>query len=207
MASPVHAYFYSMVEIGLVKFFVDHDIFRAIPHEDNASISYSELASKVHVQLNLLERFLDFLIAAKALSSPASGRVTHTSSSKVFIREDASCFYQHVFDYFFVSAAHWPEYFDTHGPTEPKYANRAPYGLAAGFPDKTLYEILDTMPEVRNFDQLGLHFLTLSTLLKPVCRKQQRSTQPWRSPWRKCQRQARMNILLNKQASKYRPYA
>lgn len=136
-----------MVEVGVVKFFVDHQIFRAIPHEDNASVSHSALASKVGVELNLLERFLNFLIAAKLLSAPAPGRVAHTASSKIFIREDASRFYQHLFDFFLVSAAQWPEYFNTHGLTEPKYANRAPYGFAAGFPDKTLYEILDTMPK------------------------------------------------------------
>lgn len=148
MASPVHTYFYSMVEIGVVKFFVDHAIFRAIPYQDNTSISHSDLATKAGVEPSLLSRFLNFLIAAGTLSAPTPGQVAHTASSKVFLREDASRFYQHVFDYFLVSAAHWPEYFHTHGPAEPKYADRAPYGLAVGFPDKTLYEILDTMSEV-----------------------------------------------------------
>jgi hypothetical protein len=140
MASPVHKYFYSMVEISVVKFFVDHDIFRAIPHEDNTSISYSELASKSGIEPSLLERFLNFLISAGTLSSPAPGHVAHTASSVIFKRDDASRFYQHLFDYFLVSAAHWPE--------EPKYADRAPYGLATGLPDKTLYEILDSRPKV-----------------------------------------------------------
>jgi hypothetical protein len=194
MASPVHTYFYSMVEIGIVKFFVDHDIFRAIPHEDNASISYTELASKAGVQLNLLERFLNFLIASKTLSAPVSGHVAHTPSSKVFMREDASRFYQHVFDFFLVSAAHWPEYFHTNGPTEPKHANRAPYGLAAGFPDKTLYEILDTMPQVSKSTDCEFASRPVSHT-NDQFRKQQRSTQPWRSPWRKCQRQARMTSV------------
>ncbi|KAF2819222.1 S-adenosyl-L-methionine-dependent methyltransferase [Ophiobolus disseminans] len=147
MASPVHTYFYSMVEIGVVKFFVDHGIYRAIPLEENTSISYVDLAAKVGVELSLLERFTNFLIAAKALDSPAPGHVAHTPSSKVFIREDASRFYQHVFDFFLVSAAHWPEYFSAHGPAEPKEADKAPYGLAVGRPNETLYQILDTMPE------------------------------------------------------------
>ena len=148
MSSPVHKYFYSMVEISVVKFFVDHDIFRAIPHEDNTSISYSELASKSGVEPSLLERFLNFFISAGTLSSPAAGQVSHSASSVIFKRDDASRFYQHLFDYFLVSAAHWPEYFDTNGPVEPKYADRAPYGLATGLPDKTLYEILDARPKV-----------------------------------------------------------
>lgn len=137
-----------MVEISVVKFFVDHDIFRAIPHEDNTSISYSELASKSGIEPSLLERFLNFFISAGTLSSPAPGHVAHTASSVIFKRDDASRFYQHLFDYFLVSAAHWPEYFDTNGPVEPKYADRAPYGLATGLPDKTLYEILDSRPKV-----------------------------------------------------------
>lgn len=195
MASPVHKYFYSMVEVGVVKFFVDHQIFRAIPHEDNASVSYEELASKVGVELALLERLLNFLIAAEVLSAPAPGRVAHTVRSKIFMREDASRFYQHVFDFFLVSAAHWPEYFNTHGPTEPKYANRAPYGLAAGFPDKTLYEILDTMPQVST-----LRYALCGGNFTPVLkrshtyigrRKRPHSTPPWRSPWPKCQLRGR----------------
>jgi hypothetical protein len=32
MASPVHTYFYCMVEIGVVEFFVDHAIFRTMPY-------------------------------------------------------------------------------------------------------------------------------------------------------------------------------
>ncbi|KAL6706943.1 hypothetical protein ACN47E_004893 [Coniothyrium glycines] len=146
MASPVHTYFYSMVEVGVVKFFVDHQIFHAIPHEENTSIAYDELAAKSGVDLPLLERFLNFLIAAKLFTAPSLRHVAHTESSKIFMRDDASYFYQHAFDYFFVSAARWPEYFEENGPAEPKLANRAPYGLAAGFPDKTLYDILEMMP-------------------------------------------------------------
>lgn len=191
MASPVHTYFYSMVEIGVVKFFVDNGIYRAIPHEENASVSYRELASKVGVQLNLLERFLNFLIAANALSAPTFGHVAHTASSRIFLREDASRFYQHVFDFFLVSAAHWPEYFNTHGPMEPKYAKRAPYGLAAGSPNKTLYEILDTMPQVCQLNDGEV----CSVMLRINCRKQQRSTRLWPSPLRKCQPRAHMTLV------------
>ncbi|KAK7921537.1 hypothetical protein PG985_009559 [Apiospora marii] len=147
MASPVHTYFYSMVEVAVVKFFLDHQIFRAIPCEDDASICHEELASKSGVELSLLVRFLNFLIAAGVLSAPKPGHVAHTTPSMIWLREDASCFFQHIFDFFFVSAARWPEYFDTYGPNEPKHANQAPYGLASGFPGRNLYEILDTMPQ------------------------------------------------------------
>ena len=42
-----------MLEVSVVKFFIDHDVFHAIPHEDNTSISYSKLASKSGVELSL----------------------------------------------------------------------------------------------------------------------------------------------------------
>ncbi|KAK8009401.1 hypothetical protein PG991_011952 [Apiospora marii] len=108
MASPVHTYFYSMVEVAVVKFFLDHQIFRAIPCEDDASICHEELASKSGVELSLLVRFLNFLIAAGVLSAPKPGHVAHTTPSMIWLREDASCFFQHIFDFFFVSAARWP---------------------------------------------------------------------------------------------------
>ena len=91
---------------------------------------------------------MNFLISAGTLVSSIAGQVAHTASSVIFKRDDASRFYQHLFDYFLVSAAHWPEYFDKNGLVEPKCAYRVPYSLAMYLPDKTLYEIHDARPKI-----------------------------------------------------------
>lgn len=143
--SPVHRYYYSMVEIAIVKVFLDHDIFKAIP--DEGDISISDMATKVSADPSLIERFSKFLVAARVLASPAPGHVAHTAESKRLADDRMKLMYRHVFDFFMIPAARWPEYFEQHGLKEPPAANLAPYGFAAGHPDKTLYEILETRPE------------------------------------------------------------
>lgn len=75
-ASPVHGYLHSMVEIGLLKILLDHEILDAIPDDgDDDSdgsgngISIAELAARTGAEPGLLRRFADFLIAARFLSS------------------------------------------------------------------------------------------------------------------------------------------
>lgn len=143
--SPVHENYYLMVRIAIIKVFVDHGIFKAIP--DEGDIPVSDLAAKVSADLSLIERFSKFLVAARVLVSPVPGRVAHTEESKGLADDRMKLLYRHVFDFFMVPAARWPEYFDKHGLIEPPAANLAPYGFATGHPDKTLYEILETRPE------------------------------------------------------------
>ncbi|KAF4454154.1 equisetin N-methyltransferase [Fusarium austroafricanum] len=142
--TPVHEYFYSMVELAVMRVFVEHQIFDAIP--DNG-ISIDELATKTGVEFNLLERLSNFLIASKVLSSPKPGFISLTYDSKMFQETRAKLFYSHIFDAFMGSAAQWPQYFQTNGLAEPQQSNHSPFGLGAGYPDKSFYQVLEMMPE------------------------------------------------------------
>ncbi|KAF2175883.1 S-adenosyl-L-methionine-dependent methyltransferase [Zopfia rhizophila CBS 207.26] len=142
--TPVHDYFYSMVELGVVRVFVQHHVFDAIP--DNG-ISISELSEKIHVEYNLLKRFSNFLVAARVLSSPAPGHIGLTPVSKIFQEPRATLFYSHIFDSFMVPAVKWTAYFSLNGVAEPQKSNQSPFGLAAGHPDKSFYEVLEANPE------------------------------------------------------------
>lgn len=143
--TPVHGYLHSMVEIGMMKVLMDHEIFDAIP--DDGSISIRELADKTGAELAILERFSRFLVAARVLSSPSQGSIAHTPISRTFQDPRAKVLFSHMFDFILVPAMEWSEYFDINGLTEPKNPNRTPFGLAAGHPDKSFYELLDTMPK------------------------------------------------------------
>ncbi|KAF3481033.1 uncharacterized protein GIQ15_03792 [Arthroderma uncinatum] len=143
--TPVHGYYYSMLEIAIVKVCVDHGIFETIP--ETGDISISELAEKTGAESNLIERFSKFLIAAGVLASPLPGRVAHTEASARMADGRMKLLYRHVFDFFMVPAAQWPEYFAEHGLKEPMAANRVPFGFASGQPGKTLYEVLETRPK------------------------------------------------------------
>lgn len=94
-----------MVELVVMRIFVQHRIFNAIPDDNdnnnkNNGISISELSSKTQMEYNPLERFSNFLVAAGVLSSPAPGYITLTPVSKMFKEEKATLFYSHIFDYF-----------------------------------------------------------------------------------------------------------
>ncbi|RYP74435.1 hypothetical protein DL769_004012 [Monosporascus sp. CRB-8-3] len=55
-------------------------------------------------------------------------------------------FFSQIFDLFLVPAIEFSEYFDTNRLEEPKCSNRTPFGLAAGYPEKSLYEVLEVLP-------------------------------------------------------------
>lgn len=142
--TPVHDYFYSMVELSVVRVFVQHQVFNAIPEN---GISISELSEKTCIEHVLLKRFSNFLIAARVLSSPAPDRVALTPVSKMFQEPRATLFYSHIFDSFMIPAVKWTEYFNLNGAVEPQKSNQSPFGLASGHPDKSFYEVLEAIPE------------------------------------------------------------
>lgn len=144
--TPVHDYFYCMVELAIMRFFVQHCIFDAIP-EGGKGISIPELAQKTNLDRNLLERFTNFLVAAGVLGSPAPGQISLNPFSKTFQELKAKLFYSHIFDTFMGTAVQWSEYFSLNGVAEPQSSNRSPFGMAAGHPDKSFYQVLETIPE------------------------------------------------------------
>ncbi|RAL11486.1 S-adenosyl-L-methionine-dependent methyltransferase [Aspergillus homomorphus CBS 101889] len=145
--TPIHGYLYTMVELGVLRFFVEYRVFDAIPE---SGISIAALASETGVDCALLTRQINFLVAAEVLKAAATpGQIEHTSLSKTFQGPMATLFYPHTFDYFMATAVKWPEYFRQHGPQEPRKSNQAPFGFAMGYPDKTFYEVLELLPEQR----------------------------------------------------------
>lgn len=143
--SSVHGYYYWMVEIATVKTFMDYGIFEAIPAQ--GSISIADLAKQANADISLIERFAKFLAVAGVLTSPIPGQLAHNDASRQLAEPRIKLLYRHIYDFFLVSAAKWPEYFVENGLKEPVSSDRVPFGYAAGQPDKTLYQILEGRPE------------------------------------------------------------
>lgn len=142
--TPIHTYFYNMIELGIVRTLAERGVFGAIPH--GGDISVEELAEKADVELVLLKRFIKFLILAKVLSSPAPGRVAHTTKSEIFLIPAAINFLALDVDFFMGPATRWPEYFEENGFREPQSGKKAPLGLYYGYPDKSIYEVMPLLP-------------------------------------------------------------
>ncbi|CRG87306.1 hypothetical protein PISL3812_04323 [Talaromyces islandicus] len=161
-------YFRYMAEIGVIKVFVDHQIFALIPTSNEDGISLFEISTTIHADYNLLERLSNFLVAAEILSAPRPGYIAHTATSLQFVDPGSLqvLFFNHVYDFFLVPTVSWPEYMKQHGLVEPKSASQTPFGLSAGYPDKTVYEILEKMPEpAARFNQAMAASLPLMPVL------------------------------------------
>ncbi|KAJ5630743.1 O-methyltransferase [Penicillium longicatenatum] len=141
------AHYLNLVEIGILKTFVDYKVFDAIP--DEGAISYPDLATKVAGEAELLERFCNYLVAAELLTSPTPGQVAHTDRSRAYrTGEIPAGFIVHVCNFFLRPVARWTEYFERNGLKEPKDARNIPLGLGTGHPDLDLYGILDAEPKL-----------------------------------------------------------
>jgi hypothetical protein len=141
--TPIGRYFASMAEMGVMRVFVEHGIFDAIPDE---GISLEDLATKLKVDYKLIERFAAFLLSIGVLTSPAPGHVAHSPSSKAFTDPRVAQFYSYLFDFFMGPTTRWTAYFAENGLAEPPRSNRSPGGFALGMPDKTAYEIMAAIP-------------------------------------------------------------
>jgi hypothetical protein len=146
--AKVYGYMYSFIEMGAVKLFIEHKVFAALP-ADGSPISLADLAAETGSGYNMLERLANFLVACDVLSAGDKGPRTyaHGKTSRFFLDEGVSLMFSHLFDNCLLPVAHWPEYFGTHGLTEPTKANVTPWGLSWGHPDKTNYEVFELFPD------------------------------------------------------------
>lgn len=151
--AKVYGYMYSFIEMGAVKLFIEHGVFAALP-TDGSAIGLTDLAARTGSELNMLERFANFLVACDVLSAadgaaaPGGPRaVAHGRTSRFFLDEGVSLMFSHLFENCLLPVAHWPEYFAAHGLAEPSKANVTPWGLSWGHPDKTNYEVFALFPE------------------------------------------------------------
>jgi hypothetical protein len=144
---PVVGHFATMVEMGVLKTFVDYKIFDAIP--DEGDIALTKLAEKVGAHPELLQRLANYLIAAAFLDTPAAGRVAHTEKSRPYkSTEFSGGSLAYLFDMLFRPMAQLPAYFSQHGLASPKTASVTPFGMATNHPDLSLYEVLDAEPKL-----------------------------------------------------------
>ncbi|KAI4636625.1 hypothetical protein J4E83_001580 [Alternaria metachromatica] len=141
--TPIGKYFASMAEMGVLRVFVEHGIFDAIPEE---GISLKDLTEKLSIEYKLLDRFTAFFLAIGMLTGPEPGRVAHTPASKAFTDPRVAQFYSYLFDFFMGPTTRWTDYFEANGLAEPARSNRSPGGFALGMPDKTAYEIMAAIP-------------------------------------------------------------
>lgn len=156
------AHFNNLTEIAILKIFIDYKVFELIP--EKGDIEISDLAKKVGGEKSLLERLSRFLVVTGVLTSPAPGRVAHTLISLGYRGYGApSMTLVHIFNFLQLSATYWPEYFEKNGLREPERSNVIPFGLAAGYPDRNLYSILETMPK-----KAFLFNLTMANIVRLV---------------------------------------
>ncbi|KAL2020058.1 hypothetical protein VTK56DRAFT_8862 [Thermocarpiscus australiensis] len=75
------SHFVNLVEIGILKAFIDFAVFDKLPEPDDASsssITVAELAARMpNCDEATLERMANFLVATGILASPSPGRVAH----------------------------------------------------------------------------------------------------------------------------------
>lgn len=117
--TPIGKYFASMAEMGVMRVFVEHGIFDAIPADSAEGISLEDLTAKLGVEYNLIERMAAFLLSVGVLTAPAPGRVAHTPASKAFTDPRVAQFYSYLFDFFMGPTTRWPDYFKANGLAEP----------------------------------------------------------------------------------------
>ncbi|KAI8942917.1 hypothetical protein NX059_000956 [Plenodomus lindquistii] len=141
--TPIGKYFSAMAEMGVMRVYVEHGIFDAVPDE---GVPLKELTAKAKVEFSLIERFANFLLAISMLVSPAPGYVAHTPASNAFTDQRVAQFYSYLFDFFMGPTTKWTGYFAANGLAEPGRSNRSPGGFAMGMPDRTAYEIMATIP-------------------------------------------------------------
>ncbi|KAH8745755.1 S-adenosyl-L-methionine-dependent methyltransferase [Hyaloscypha finlandica] len=143
---PAMGYLNTIVEMGVLKTFIDYKAFDMIP--ESGSISLTELARKIGSEHEVLERLAAHLITAEFLTSSPPDHVAHTAKSLPYRSEQMPAgFLVHVFNMLFRPIAQLPAYFARHGLASPKHANVTPFGLAWGHPDKDVYGILEAEPE------------------------------------------------------------
>lgn len=147
VVTPIHTYLYNMIELGIVRTLFERNVFDAIPVE--GAIDIKALAEKTDFELALLSRFIQFLVLAKCLHSPAPGRVAHTEKSQVFLYPTAVNFLSLDVDFFMGPATRWPDYFEKNGYKEPESSKRTPLGLCYGYPDKSIYDVMPLLPGKR----------------------------------------------------------
>lgn len=145
--TPIHTYLYNMIELGIARALIDRHVFEAIPVEGDISID--ELGVRSGVEFTLLNRFIQFLILAKCLVSPALGRVAHTEKSRVFLYPEAVNFLSLDVDFFMGPATRWSDYFEANGWKEPQSSKCTPLGLCYGHPDKSIYDVMPLLPGKR----------------------------------------------------------
>lgn len=134
-------YLTTVVEVGVLKAFIDFKIFDCIP--DTGAISPSELATKVGGQKELLDRTLPLLVAASILQNPQDDMVAHTERSRSYRSGELGAgFLVHMHNFFVRSMAIFPEFLAQHGFRSPTDAQVTPFGLATGNPNKNAYEIV-----------------------------------------------------------------
>lgn len=137
----VGSHCFPVVEFALVKLSIDYKVFDMIP--DEGDISVAELASKVGGEQELVDRIATFFIAAGILESPKQGTVAHTARSRLYkSNEPTAWLYIHVFNNIIRPVVQFPAFFAKHGLASPKSPRVTPIGLAFGYEDKAVYDIL-----------------------------------------------------------------
>ncbi|KAH7062706.1 O-methyltransferase-domain-containing protein [Paraphoma chrysanthemicola] len=149
---PNMAYLCTVLEIGVLKAFIDWKVFDHIPEE--GSISSASLAKAIGGGQELLERTLPLLTAQGILQAPQADHVAHTERSRFYKSDELGAgFLTHMHNCFVRSMAQFPAYLALHGFSSPKDANTTPFGLATGHPNGNVYDIVAADPKLsKDFD-------------------------------------------------------
>ncbi|KAH8726363.1 hypothetical protein GQ44DRAFT_738836 [Phaeosphaeriaceae sp. PMI808] len=129
---PNIGYLCTVMEIGVLKAFIDWKVFDHIP--DEGQISASSLAEKIGGEKELLDRTLPLLTTLGILAAPETDHVAHTDRSRLYKSDQIGAgFLTHMHNLFVRSISHFPAYLALHGFSSPMNSKVTPFGLATGF--------------------------------------------------------------------------
>ncbi|EKG17904.1 O-methyltransferase family 2 [Macrophomina phaseolina MS6] len=152
-----------MAEMGALRLLVDWKTFDHIPCLPE-SISYCDLAARVHAEEPLLRRLVWMLVSRGMLRQVGEDRVAHARFSDAFASGDPrGAWFKVAYDSGNVVYSQWRNYFAKYGRKQPTQPTHNPHAYAYGQEDKTFFEIVQG-------ERLGDFLTTMQTLehLLPV---------------------------------------
>ncbi|KAI6088785.1 O-methyltransferase-domain-containing protein [Hypoxylon rubiginosum] len=135
-----NGYFPSIVELTLVRMFMKHGVFKAIPAD---GILLSKLSQELNMDHAILERFSNFLVTAGILSSPTPGYVALTPKSELCCLPLMQLCYTSAFDSIMNPVVQWSKYFGPDGLQDPNDI----HGLSVKLADPPFHESFRIDPE------------------------------------------------------------
>lgn len=120
-----------------------------VPLEPGSSISASELAAAVNMNISALQRLMRFVISTGTFTEVSPDVYAHNEASPLY-RTDAMGPFLIMFCDHSGTSSSLPGYFLTHQPDDIFDLRKSPYAYSKGKESLTYYEVLEQDPGFRN---------------------------------------------------------